>query len=179
MFRKRVIILFVIAVCVGVVVWMLPPVGRAIGRWRGHKTCTLRGIGLALFQYAGDHDDKFPESFGVLLKEGYVTVPRVFVNPYSGSKVPADFPGYEHLKDADLATLNRVHDFGDYALARGVSHAEDWDAIVVYEKRVIYRGTRGCFFNDGHTQWIPEAEFQKRLKAQQAKMREVPEKVVE
>ena len=177
---KDVLILVVTLLCLAafaaVLAWVVPAIDK---RWGTKDVCPLRMIGMSMKAYAGDHDGKFPESFGVMLKEGYLTIPRTFVNRHSGSRVPDNFPGYDEVKDADLAMLHQVHDFGDYALARYVSNHSPADAIIVYERRVIYDGVRGCFFNDGHVEWISEDEFQRQIEAQETKLREGQKKEAE
>lgn len=173
-----VFLLVVILAAAFIVVW--PSMVRALHSrgWVGNKQCNAREIGLAMIMYASDHDGRYPESFGVLLKEGYLIAPRTFINDFSGSRVPTDFPEWRRLKQADLSVLNRVHQFGDYAMVKGLRHSDDPNSVLVYESRQIYKGLRGCFFNDGSLHWIPEEQFQKRMKAQEAKLRQVHEEPV-
>jgi len=163
--------LLCLAALAAVLAWVVPAIDK---RWGTKDVCPLREIGISMKMYAGEHEGKFPESFGVMLKEGYLTTPKVFVNRHSGSRVPDDFPGCDEPKDADLAMLHQVHDFGDYALARYVSNHCSGDVIIVYERRVIYDRLRGCFFNDGHVEWISEDQFQEQIRKQEGELRQGP-----
>jgi len=89
----------------------------------------VRQIGLATYQYAIEHDERFPKlvdakgnevdavdakgnvskeparsAFAILLKRAYLTTTKVFVCPASGDKVPGDdFPGdFRNAKLQDL-----------------------------------------------------------------------------
>ena len=151
-----------------------PPPAR-----RAHCLNNIRQVGLAMLVHAQDHHDRYPETFGVLLKEGYLTSTKVFVCPSSGTKVPEDFPS-ENFKDVDLNVLDRVDEWSDYVMVHGVTPDSPRDFILLHEKRGSHNGEGGnCFFNDGVTQWLSEAEFREQMKAQQARMREMREKVVE
>jgi prepilin-type processing-associated H-X9-DG protein len=152
--------------------FMLPALANAQEAAR-RAACmsNMRGIGLALLQYAGDNDDKFPPTLGVLLKEGHLTTVKVFVCPSSKSRIPANFMQPMDFKAADLALLNKVEEFGDYVLVKGITHAADAEAIVLYEKDGAHSGQgRNVFFNDGHVKWYREADFQTLLKEQQGKL---------
>jgi hypothetical protein len=94
--------------------------------WRGHTVSASevayclnnqRQIGLAMFQYANDHDDNFMplvdadgnkvkvsdnyevlsrlparSGFAVLLKEHYLVATKVFIDPFSGDHLPTRLP---------------------------------------------------------------------------------------
>ena len=99
-----------------------------------------------------------------MLKERYITTPKVFVHLMTANEVPEDFP--TDLENAHPAVLRQVHDWGDYAIAPGVTASSHADCILIYERKPIWPGERGCFFIDGRVQWLPEAEFQERMKKQ-------------
>jgi hypothetical protein len=147
--------------------FLLPAVAKAQDSAR-RASCmgNTRQLGLALIQYAGDHDDAFPPTLGVLLKDGYLTTTKVFMCPSAARRLPDDFPPGMNFKDADLAVLNKVEELGDYVFVKGITHAADADAVVLYEKDGAHGGEgRNVFFNDGHCKWYPEAGFQRLLKA--------------
>ena len=151
--------------------FLLPALAKAQGSARAAASMNnIRQIGLASIQYAGDHDDKFPPSFGVLLQKGYLTTTRVFFHPGSGRRAPPDFPG--DFKNADLAKLNEIDQISDYVMVKDITHAADADFIVLYERKAFFKGRRTCFFNDGHTQSVMEEHFQKLLEEQKKKMGE-------
>ena len=104
------------------------------GRWVHERapsaSCmnNIRQIGLAMIQYAGDHDDRFSPlvdeqgrlvpavdnegrvsmlpsrtAFAVLMKEGYLSTTRVFVCWSSGDRNAEGFP--KDMKNAPLQSL--------------------------------------------------------------------------
>ena len=157
----------------------LQVVSQPGGARRASCMNNIRQIGLAMFQYAGDHDGRFPDSFGALLKEGYLTTAKVFICPSSGNKVPEDFPS-ESFEEADLSVLNRVDEWTDYVMVRGITHADPALFIVIHEKWGSHEGEgTNCFFNDGHVKWYPREAFEKLLSEQQAKIRQMRQKGVE
>jgi hypothetical protein len=162
---------FVLAVIVaGCGPCALAPAGEAARR----SSCmnNAYGIGLMMTQYAEDHEGDYPPSLGVLLKEGYLTTVKVFLCPSSTDKLPGDFP--KDLKNADLAVLNQIEDFGSYAYVKGLRHENSAEMIILYDKPGHHRREgRNCLFDDGHVEWLAEAEFQKRMKEQEARLREV------
>jgi len=162
--ERKVIWVLVLVLVVGAIAVAGPPILSVMAKKYGGRSCTLREIGLAMFQYANEHDQRCPADFGVLLGEHYLMTAVVFVHPLSGNRVPADFP--TDFANAHPAVLHQVHDWGDYALAPGVAPDSGADTIIIYERKAIYPGERGCYFNDGHVQWLPEAEFQERMRAQ-------------
>lgn len=146
--------------------FLLPALAKAQEAAR-RASCmnNIRQIGLAMIQYAGDNDDKFPPSFGVLLKQGYLTTPKVFYCPSGGAMPPPDFP--QDLKNADVDEMNALLANSSYVMVKGITHAADVNAVVVYEKEGAH-GNEGlnCFFNDGHVQWLTQDMFQQLAEEQ-------------
>ena len=139
-------------------------------------------IGLAMGMYAEDHAGQYPASFGVLMKEGYLANWKVFICPSSKDCPAEGFPidPQSDLKEQDLAVLNTVEEWGSYVLVKGLKHENRPDVIVLYEKAGHHKGEgRYSFFDDGHAKWLSETEFLRRMKAQEAKLREAPKKEVE
>jgi len=129
-------------------------------------------IMLALIQYAGDHDDKYPETLGILLKERYLNTHKVFICPSSGrgGQFRSVFPP-GNLADLPLEELRKIDELADFVLVKGVSHADDADTIIIYEKNGAHGGEgRNVGFNDGHVKWYPEHEFQRLLAAQNERL---------
>ncbi len=126
----------------------------------------IRQIGLAMFQYAGDHDDKFPKSLGVLLHEGYLTTGKVFMCP--SDKRTYKFPAHLDFRNTEVADLDKaIEPILSYVMVPGIDHAVDAEVVIVYDKDPhVGGGGRNCFFNDGHVKWYPEEEFQKLMKEQ-------------
>jgi competence protein ComGC len=117
----------------------------------------VRQIGLAMIQYAGDHDDRFPplvdaagnmvpavdnagfvsmlparSAFAVLFKEGYITSPRVFVCPSCGERVPEAFP--EDIKNAPLQKLILDDANCSYGWDPTKTHAADATCAIIADK---------------------------------------------
>ena len=135
----------------------------------------MRKLGVALIAYAHDHEGRFPDSWGELLKEVYLVYPAALVCPVSGNTVPDDFP--KDPKKAELAALKRADEFSDYVLIKGVSQTKAGDLILAHEKRPFVDEGRCCLFVDGHVEWLAEADFQKRIKTQQPPWGEAVEAV--
>lgn len=146
--------------------------------WSRRAACmnNVRQIGLAMQQYAMDHQDEYPPSLGVLMKEGYLNTWKVFICPSSGHKVPEDFPT-EDLKDVDLSVLGRVDEWCDYVMVRGLERSSPGDFILLHEKYGSHDGEgTNCFFNDGRVHWYPRKAFEKLLSEQQAEIRRMRKK---
>ena len=138
----------------------------------------IRQIGIAMFQYAADHDDKFPKTLGELMHAGYLTTPRVFVCPSDSrpfkfeikvnGAAPADPMDFKHFAVADLDRA--IDPICSYVKVPGLNHDADANAMILYEKDGAHNGEgRNCMFNDGRVQWLPEAEFRRLLAEQQKK----------
>jgi hypothetical protein len=84
------------------------------------------------------------------------------------------------LRKADASFLKAVDEWSDYAIGKGVRSSDPANFIILHEKFAWHADrTRTCFFVDGHAQCLREAEFQKRMKEQETKLRETRRKKVE
>jgi hypothetical protein len=127
----------------------------------------LRQIEVAVALYADDHEGRLPPSFGLLLKEGRIPTQKDLICPSGCEQTRKDFP--EDAKAADLATLERVAEFGSYVLAAGSSMDRPTDWIIVYEKDGAHDGLgRNIGYRDGVVRWMPEGEFQVTMQKQEA-----------
>ena len=150
--------------------FLLPALSKAQEAAR-RTSCmnNVRNIGQSMFMYAGDHDDAFPKSFGVLLNDGYITTTKVFICP-SGRGAIRPFP-IEDFKAAKVADIDReLEPICSYVMVPGITHAADADALVLYEKDNHGGAGRNCFFNDGHVKWYPEWQFQELLAEQKKRL---------
>jgi hypothetical protein len=136
----------------------------------------VRQIGLSMFSYAEDHDGVYPPTLSVLMKDGYITTWKVFLCLSSNDRPGEGFISdpQADLKKMDLAFLDTVEERGSYALVKGLKHEKRPDVIVLYDKPGHHKGEgRNCFFDDGQVKWLSEADFEKRMKEQEAKLREI------
>ena len=152
--------------------FMLPAFAKAKeSAHRAHCLNNLRQIGLAMKQYAVDNDDKYPDSFAALLKEGYLNTAKVFICPSSGRAIPDDFPA--DFKTADLADLKKIDELSDYVMVKGVTASSPADFILIHEKDGAHGGDgRNCGHVDCHVRWYTEFEFQRMLREQRQRMSE-------
>jgi len=135
-----------------------------------------RLIGVAMMRYAEEHDNQYPDDFAVLLRQGYLTTLNVFVCPSRRKGIPREF------WEAEPKTIaaEELQKGNCYELVPGATPAWPYDTIILHDKEGNHRGAgRNCFFNDGHVEWLSEAEFQRRMRAQEAKLREMRKKEVE
>jgi len=146
-------------------------------KWYREMMClaNVHQLGLVMINYAADHDERFPPSFGALLKEGdWPLRLEYFVCPSSGKSapVPCDFPADFKTGERDL--LDSVEDWGTYVMVKGLKHAASAETIIIYEKAGNHGGKgRACYFDSGEVKWLTEAEFQKHMKAQETKLRDM------
>jgi len=139
----------------------------------------VRQIGLAMYQYAEEHDGKFPDSFGALLKGQYLTTAKVFICPSSGHSIPEDFPG-PPFDNVDLSVLKRVDEWSDYVLVRGVTPRSPRDFIVIHEKWGSHKEEGGnILFNHGHVKWHTPDDLDRMLREQHVRMRESEKNTLE
>ena len=135
----------------------------------------IRQIGLAMQQYAEMHDGRCPDSFEILLKEGYLITTKVFRCPSSDDEFADE--GYpKDLKNATLAELKLPEGNCSYTMIGGLKKGDlPDDFMLVYDKSAEnHKGEgRNVFFNDGHVKWLTEEEFQERMKEQEARLREL------
>ncbi len=195
---------FMIALLVIAAVVALFGVFLLIGRGRAHEAARRTGcmgnhrhIGLALIQYAEDHDGNFPplvdasgrevpavddttgvsslparSAFVVLLKEGYLTSPRVFTCRSSGERLKPDWYSPKDYRSCTLAEL--VAGLGaencSYGWDPTKSRRADATCAILADKppRGVSKGGDGSpehnspnhggegqnvFYNDGHAKW--------------------------
>jgi len=150
---------------IGAVAWLSGFTNWGNLAYRAACMNNIRQIGIATLQYAHDHDGRNPDSFGVLLKEGYLTTDSVFICPSGSRELPWTFP--TDFKAARLEDLNTVGDWGDYVLVKGLDKRRDSELILIYEKDGAHQGEgRNVFFADGHVQWHSEERFREMMAKQ-------------
>ena len=131
-----------------------------------------RQIGLAMLQYSSEHDGEFPKTFGLLVKEGYLTTFKVFVCPSSGHSIPADFPkpDGDNLSTLGLGVLNRIDEWSDYVIVQGVTSDSPANFILIHDKWGSHNGEgSNIWFIDGHVKW--HTDLDEMLKEQMKKRR--------
>ena len=137
----------------------------------------VHAIGRAMRAYAEAHDGMYPQTLGALLKEGFITDPRAFLCPGTQGGIPTGFP--KDLRNADIGALDKIEEFGGYVLVRGLRFEGRPDVIVLFDKpgnhpendRIYAAATRVCLFDDGSDKLLLETEFEERMRAQEAEVR--------
>lgn len=132
------------------------------------KACqsNVKQIGMSLAVYANDHDDAFPRTLGVLLKDGYLTSPKVLHCPADAK--PYKDPERKDFKNMEVAEIDAaIEPILSYVLVPDVDRRDDAGTIALYEKDGAHQGVgRHVLFADGSVKWLVEAEFQKRIAEQ-------------
>jgi hypothetical protein len=152
------IVIFVLLA--GVVAGLVIPIIVRSGRsTRGtSSTRNLNQIGKALQMYSDAPENKgLPASLSTLYPN-YVADRTVFLNPND--------PAYDH-KVKELKAAKGVSII-DYAYEPGLNINDALD-IVAYEK-VPVGGGRNVLVLGGSVEYVPEADFQKRLAEQRARL---------
>ena len=155
---------------VALIFLMPPPVAQPASR---RTTCmnNVRQIGLAMQMYADEHEGKYPDTYEVLLKEACLTTTKVFICPSTHDRIPGE--GYpEDFREATLEQLKLAPENCSYTMVGGLKRDDlPDDFILVHDKSADnHKGEgRNCFFNDGHSKWLIEEEFQEQMKKQSQK----------
>ena len=162
MHNRKAFTLAELVILVGVlgvlIVVLFVHVSRA--RWASIRVYSMkchRQIGLTMIQYAGDHNDAFPNlvdangnevpavatdgtiskeparsGFAILLKRGYLTTTKVFVHPATGDRIPKDFPN--DFKDARLQDLILKEDECSFGWDPTKKHSADATCAIIADK---------------------------------------------
>jgi type II secretion system protein G len=132
----------------------LPSLARA--RHLSKRTVSaanLKGIGMGLYTYASEHDDKFPDSLQVLVDNGGMS-PKALISP---------------LEQADVTS--------SYIYIPGQGTEADQRNVIAYENPENYdnEGTT-VLFADSHVEYVNMEQFKKLLQDTYRRLgREVPE----
>ena len=138
--------------------FLLPPF-CSVSQPARRASCMMnvRQIGLAMFQYAGDHDDHFMRlvdangnvvpavdneghvsvlpsrtAFALLLKDGYITTTKVFVCPSSTEQANPSFP--TDFKNTPLQKLVFSDEHCSYGCDPTKAHSVDASCAIVADK---------------------------------------------
>ena len=151
-------LIVMVAVLAVLVVFLVVHVKRARVRVISSRSLhSLRQLGLAMIQWAGDHDDAFmplvdangnevpavaPDgtiskeparsSFAILMKQGYLTTTRVFVHPATDDHVPEKFP--TDFKNARLQDLILAEDECSFGWDPTKRHSADATCAIIADK---------------------------------------------
>ena len=105
---------------------------------RVRSMANLNQIGGACYAYAAEHDQEFPRSLRQLVEEGLVSV-EIFQSPL------------------DPETMAE-----SYGYVAGQTSASPGDNVLIFEWP-RERNATAVLFVDGHVEWLPLAEFKRRL----------------
>ena len=126
---------------------LLPALARAREEAR-KAVCksNLKQIGLGITIYSNDFDERYPKRLGDLY-ERYISRAKVF-------KCPSD--SKPETIGKDLACSYRY--VGELPITT------DPQAIIAHCRHGIHAGGTNALFYDGHVEWLPNAQFSRRLK---------------
>ena len=121
---------------------------------RSVSMSNLRMIGVGLYSYAADHDEKFPPSLGALAKD-CLGGTDALVSPLSGRKPPKLVDG-KLVGEIDYVYL-------PFPSVDAVDSPSE--VIVAYERPENYKG-KGTIavFLDAHVEWMDMERFKEALK---------------
>ncbi len=137
---------------------------------RGHRApgAVCQGnviiLDVVLRQYAADHDGRFPDSLGALLKEPYLSTAKVFFCPAQWSVVPEGLP--KDWKDAGPDAFKVLEDASDYVLVKGLRRDDPGDPaerVLLYEKPPGHGAGCAVIFVDGRGRIVSEAKLRQML----------------
>lgn len=143
---------------------ILPALNRARETANRVKSASnLRQIGIAMYQYADQHEGKFPATLGDVAIAGDLSA-DVFVSPSSNTAAPGNVVDKQKLAE----WVNESSDFV-YLGAGKTNHASPED-VLAYEKPDIH-GHDGfnVLFGDGHIEWLNRDSGLKVVRQQEAK----------
>jgi len=128
-----------------------------------------RTIGLACIGFAQEHDGRLPESFGMLLKEGYLNSTQTFFCPSTFNRLPADFPA--DYRAASLEALRGIDEASDYVLVKGGGPGESNERVLLYEKDPGHgsENWHNIVFSDGHVKLVKGLEFRELMAKERAR----------
>ena len=120
---------------------LLPSLAQARSQAKSAVSMSnLRGIGMACMIYANDNYEKFPDSFDVLLEQGFITQKQL--------QSPAD--------DDDAGV--------SYIYIAGQNAGGDLRNIVAYERLYDGADTTNVLFLDAHVERMTVEQFKQRLR---------------
>jgi prepilin-type processing-associated H-X9-DG protein len=114
----------------------------------------LKQIGLAMFLYANDHHDAFPDSLSTILATEDLT-PGVFVSPLSN-----DTPATGPTTQATLAVFATPEHCSYLYFGAGLSSTGDPSTVTACEVPQPNATGMNVFFLDGHVEFVPDPAAQ-------------------
>ena len=136
------IILLVLLAIAAILAALLIPAIMNARRQAKRAMCAsqLKMVGLALHMYAGDYQERFPESLEELSELGYLPAEEILQCPARKDRAPGEI---------------------DYVYVKGLSPGSRPNEPVAFDRRGNHRDGRNVLFVDGHVEILREAEFQR------------------
>jgi prepilin-type processing-associated H-X9-DG protein len=122
-----------------------------------------RQIGQALLLYANDHQGKYPDEMGTLVKAEEIT-PEVFLCPTRESSLPPEV--HTMTPDQQVAWVNANADY--VYLGKGQTFTSPADRIILYEKPGAHSGDgMNILYGDGHVEFQRAADANRQIDRQE------------
>jgi prepilin-type processing-associated H-X9-DG protein len=124
----------------------------------------LKQIGMAIDQYARDHNGQYPDSFATVLRNEDL-VAAVFNCPSSGES-----PAEGATPEAIAANLGEGNHLSYIYAGRGMNAASVSAATVMaYEPLSNHGLGMNVLYGDGHVEWVKQADAERIIAAESAR----------
>ena len=123
---------------------LMPALGRARGEaQKVTGRSNLHNLGLGIYMYRNDHEDKYPPDLAVVLREGYLPDDSVFVDPADAAPEPG--PGGLRCS---------------YSYVGPLPEQIGPDVIMACTRKGVHPEGRNVLSVDMAVQWVSEEELQ-------------------
>lgn len=138
-----IVVLILLAILAILAAMLLPALMRARQQAaRARCKSHFKAVGLALHMYAGDYNERFPESLKQVAELGYLFDEEALYCPSVKARTPGEI---------------------DYVYIKGLSLNSRPNEPIAFDKKGNHPRGRNVLFVDGHVQWMNEATFQTKF----------------